>query len=46
MSRVVIELDDQDVREAIDYIRQHLDNQGAMITLLQKILDAVENEKG
>ena len=46
MSRVVIELDDQDVREAIDYIRQHLDNQDAMITLLQKILDAVENEKG
>tara|TARA_B100000131_G_C18066071_1_gene592554 strand:- start:944 stop:1075 length:132 start_codon:yes stop_codon:yes gene_type:complete len=41
MSRVVIELDDQDVREAIDYVRQHLDNQDAMITLLQKILDAV-----
>ena len=44
MSRVVIELDDQDVREAIDYIRQHLDNQDAMITLLQKILEKIASE--
>jgi len=44
MSRVVIELDDQDVREAIDYIRQHLDNQDAMISLLEKILERITSE--
>ena len=42
MSRITIELDDQDVRETADYIRQHLDNQDAMITLLQQILEAVK----
>lgn len=44
MSRVVIELDDQDVREAIDYIRQHLDNQDAIIALLEKILEKITSE--
>ncbi len=45
MSRITIELDDQDVREFIDYLRQHLDNQESIIALLEKILESVANEK-
>ena len=44
MSRVVIELDDADVREAIDYVRHHLDNQEAIIALLEKILEKITSE--
>ena len=44
MSRITIELDDQDVREFIDYLRQHLDNQDAIIALLEKILEKIASE--
>lgn len=46
MSRITIELDDQDVREFIDYLRQHQDNQDVIIALLEKILESVANETG
>jgi len=45
MSRVVIELDDTDVREAIEYVRQHLDNQEKIIEKLDLVIEALTNEK-
>ena len=45
MSRVVIELNDTDVRDAIDYVRQHLDNQEKIIEKLDQIIEAL-NAKG
>ena len=44
MSKIVVEIDGQDVEELFEWTRQVLDNQEAMLIKMDKILEAISNE--